>query len=215
VDAGIDDRFEGRLMTSPDATASHRTARKRLWIRFSGLAMLAMLLLGASCEITTGEPTAVEGPEEGIPVEVVRGHGGTVLVYVDVYVNGQGPFPFVLDTGASRSVIDPAIADELGLPESSETGVITGVTGQTTARMVEVEDWSVGDVAIPPSTLVSLEMPQIAGPSILGGLLGNDMERIKGLLGSDALSEFGVIQIDYERSVLILRPGGNEAGDDS
>lgn len=202
-------------MTSPIATAIHNLDRKRAWLLCAALVTLTFTLMGASCEITTGEPTAIEGHREGIPVEVVRGHAGTVLVYVDVYVSGQGPYPFVLDTGASRSVIDPAIADELGLPESQQTGVITGVTGQTEAHMVDVDDWSVGDVALPPSTLVSLELPQIAGPSILGGLLGSDMERVKGLLGSDALSAFGVIQIDYERGVLILRPESDEAGDGS
>jgi predicted aspartyl protease len=193
----------------PASPGVHSAPRASIVFSFISIA-LAVLLFGTGCDLLADEPRELEGPEEGIPIEVIRGRDGNVLVYVNVYVEGQGPYPFVLDTGASRSVIDPGIAEELGLPESDQTGVITGVTGQAQVRMVRVENWSIGEVDVPPSTLVSLELPQIAGPSILGGLLGNDMDRVKGLLGSDALSQFGVIQIDYEQSVLILRPGGNE-----
>jgi predicted aspartyl protease len=189
---------------------ARRATHPRLTMLALSLLGIFILIVSSGCDLLTDEPRELEGPQKGIPIEVMRGAGGTVLVNIDVFIDEQGPYTFVLDTGASRSVIDPAIAEELGLPDAGQSGVITGVTGQTQASMVEVENWRIGDVALPPATVVALELPQIAGPSILGGILGDRMAEIRGLLGSDMLSEFGVFQLDYEQGVLILRPGGNE-----
>ncbi|MGD9396769.1 MAG: retropepsin-like aspartic protease [Candidatus Thorarchaeota archaeon] len=41
---------------------------------------------------------------------------GTRLVKVPVKVNGQGPFTFNLDTGASTTTITPQLAESLGIP---------------------------------------------------------------------------------------------------
>jgi predicted aspartyl protease len=200
-----------RLVMVATFTGTGRRAGTRRIAAEVCLLSLVLLLVTSGCgDLLTREARELEGPEEGIPVEVVRGVGGTVLVNVDIFIDDQGPYTFVLDTGASRSVIDPAIAAELGLPESSRTGIVTGVTGQAEAAMVEVENWRIGEVPLPPTTVVALELPQIAGPSILGGILGDRMGEVRGLLGSDMLSEFGVVQLDYEQGVLILRPGGNE-----
>ena len=42
---------------------------------------------------------------------------------VEVKVNGQGPYLFVLDTGAGTNVLDPKLAKELGLESSGETKI--------------------------------------------------------------------------------------------
>ena len=38
-----------------------------------------------------------------------------VLVLKDVYLNGQGPFRMMIDTGAASCLVRPAIARRLGL----------------------------------------------------------------------------------------------------
>ncbi len=59
---------------------------------------------------------------------------------VPVTINGQGPFRFVLDTGANRSVLTPQLAAHLSLPVSATNRLImTGVTGSAAVPTVTVD----------------------------------------------------------------------------
>lgn len=64
-----------------------------------------------------------------IPLRVVTGR----LLIVPVRVDGTGPYPFLLDTGATRSLVDEALADRLRLPRAGvvahETAVASGSAG--------------------------------------------------------------------------------------
>lgn len=64
-----------------------------------------------------------------IPLRVVAGR----LLVVPVRVDGTGPYPFLLDTGATRSLVDEALADRLRLPRAGvvahETAVASGSAG--------------------------------------------------------------------------------------
>lgn len=54
-------------------------------------------------------------------VQIVIPHGNFAKSpTVDVYLKGKGPFKFLLDTGATNSVISPVLARELGI-ESDKT----------------------------------------------------------------------------------------------
>src|SRR5579862_4916987 len=51
-------------------------------------------------------------------------------IVVPVMVDGQGPFQFVLDTGANSTVVSPHLASALGLEvNATQTVVMNGVTG--------------------------------------------------------------------------------------
>jgi predicted aspartyl protease len=76
--------------------------RRSLWSGIVVLAALAATAQGGSRE-TAGRRT---------PLRVVAGR----LLIVEVKVNGTGPHPFLLDTGATRSLVDEELADRLGLP---------------------------------------------------------------------------------------------------
>jgi hypothetical protein len=145
----------------------------------------------------TGDPT-VEPPEEGpdleAPLEIVEGADGATLAFVVVTIGAQGPYMFALDTGASNSVIDTAVAEELGLEVVSEAQGVTGVTGSTEAVRVQVTDWRAGDVDLGARPIIALDL---SDPGSQG---------LQGLLGSDVLSEFGAITVDYAAGVLRLRP---------
>src|SRR6185369_13500454 len=59
---------------------------------------------------------------------------------VPVTINGQGPFRFVLDTGANRSVLTPQLAAHLGLAVSTTSRLtMTGVTGSASVPTVAVD----------------------------------------------------------------------------
>jgi predicted aspartyl protease len=115
-------------------------------------------------------------------------------VWVPVYIDGGGPFRLVLDTGAQRSAILPAVAQQLGLPLDRSPPVrLHGVTGTAIAPTVAVNYLTVGDVAIPSGRLT---------------VVANAFGGAEGLLGVDGLQDrriridFRADQVDITRSNL-------------
>jgi hypothetical protein len=144
-------------------------------------------------------PDELADPEaEQLEVElvVVEGPGESTLAFVPVFIDDEGPFRFALDTGASDTAVHLPLAEDLGL-EMGQVREITGVTGVGEAVDVEVTDWRLGDVPLPPSTVGGLPLPG-----------AEDEMGFQGLLGSDILSTFGAITVDYEGGVLVLRDRG-------
>jgi hypothetical protein len=85
------------------------------------LALLAIALLAAAgCRRgaveQAGAPPSQAGDGQTVSLLVLQGPGGSTLALVPVFIDGQGPFAFALDTGASHSVIDKDLAEQLGLP---------------------------------------------------------------------------------------------------
>jgi predicted aspartyl protease len=116
------------------------------------------------------------------------------LALVPVRINGRGPFPFAVDTGASSSLIDARLAQKLRLPDEGTTGLLSGVAGSAHGTRTTLRDWSIGGVRLPSGPIASLR------------LTGPDGKGPAGLLGSDVLSRFGKVAVDYEHSRLILDP---------
>jgi predicted aspartyl protease len=125
---------------------------------------------------------------------VLQGPGGTMAL-VPVYIDGQGPYSFALDTGASHSVIDVRLAEKLGLQEDGPAVEMTGVVAASEAMPVVVSQWRVGDIRLPAHHLAALNLSEL-----------DRKTGIHGLLGSDILSRFGVITVDYQRQLLEFRP---------
>jgi hypothetical protein len=159
--------------------------------------------LSRQLDIRVLRPTAtvpLQPGELSVPLQVVQGMGGSVLALVPVTINGEGPFLFALDTGASQTLIDSGLVEELDLPLGGQTGPLTGVTGTTQGRTVRLEDWQMGEVTMPAINGVTLPLPEFYIPRGL-----RQPQTFRGLLGSDILSRFGSVTIDYERETLILR----------
>jgi hypothetical protein len=76
---------------------------------------------------------------------------------VEVKINGKGPFPFILDTGATNTVIDSGLSDELSLGESGRIKEL--MIGAIKMTDLEVDDISVtamfGKVEKPPRGVLS------------------------------------------------------------
>jgi hypothetical protein len=154
-------------------------------------------------EVTFALPPAADGctaatplPGGGsrVPIEVST-VAGQVAELVNVCVGAQGPFPFVLDSGAGQSTIDARLARRLHLPSAGRPTAFTGVNCTGTARPVTVGQWSLEGVNLAPQTLTSATLPQIGGKG----------EPV-GLLGSDVLARFGAVRIDFAAGDLLL-PG--------
>jgi hypothetical protein len=171
--------------------------------RVTLLAVLATVLSLSGCVITsgfpsgpsTGDPSAACGPGgQLVPLRVVQ-TGEATLALVEVSLQGQGPFLFALDTGASSSVVDLDVATRLGLPRSGTTRDVTGVIGEQTVPLAEVASWRLGDVELGPTRVALVDLPEARhGPGL------------EGLLGSDVLSRFGCVVVDYANRQLELPP---------
>ena len=120
---------------------------------------------------------------------------GQVAETVNVCIGGQGPFPFVLDSGAGQSTIDAALARRLALSSAGPKTEFAGVGCTGTARPVSVESWSLDGVPLMPQQLSAATLPQIGGKG-----------EPSGLVGSDVLARFGAVRIDFAAGALVL-PG--------
>src|SRR5262245_21985238 len=73
-----------------------------------------------------------------VPLKVDR-FGGIV---VEVRVNDRGPFPFLLDTGSSRSIVSDELARKLDAPVVAKSEVVTN-TGTNVRLVVRLASISV------------------------------------------------------------------------
>lgn len=116
-----------------------------------------------------------------------------------VFLNGAGPFRFIVDTGANRSALSRALAERLALPSAGE-GAVHAFTGVFTAPLVHVQALRSGALQ-----MESLDLP-IVEPRMLAradGLLGVD-----GMTGRRLVFDFSGDEIRIERATRQLRGGG-------
>jgi predicted aspartyl protease len=111
-------------------------------------------------------------------------------VVAPVTVNGQGPFRFIVDTGANRSVLSDALAARLGLTPGG-TDNVHSVHGVTVAPLVTVSSLRYGDVALNAQAL----------PTLSGNVLAGE----HGLLGVDGMSGRR-LRMDFERNCIEIVP---------
>jgi hypothetical protein len=176
----------------PSRAVSEGHARRGA-ARMVGLALAGALVLAlAGCTITLGNSISY-GSGTTIPVRVLRGSDNATLVQVPIYIGNKGPYQFILDTGASISLIDRALALRLNLPWSGSRQPVSGVGGTEQVVFVSVAQWRLDSLALPKTTIASGALPSDrGGPSI------------QGLLGSDLLSQFGKITLDYNAATLTV-----------
>lgn len=90
---------------------------------------VAIMLCSCTASIETGSALLTRDPQGWFTIPVT--------------LNGEGPFPFIVDTGAQRTVISPAVADRLGL--SSIPGVeVQGASGNGAGRMAVLQRYKSG-----------------------------------------------------------------------
>lgn len=103
-------------------------------------------------------------------------HSGRLVA--PVMVNGQGPFRFIIDTGANRSAISTELAGTLGLVASG-SGPVHTIDDVAVAPMVDVSSIEYAGVSFGAT-----QAPMIHGPVLAGedGLLGVDGMRGRRLI---------------------------------
>ena len=158
--------------------------------------LLSVAIVAAGCR-QTGAPARVEAPADSAAGEVafeLSGPGGAALM-VPVYVNGQGPFRFVLDTGATLTCVDQQIAARLELPQArGVTGVGAGVGSSGRMQIVRVDSVRLGAARAEELMACALDLQHTGSVGL----------EIDGLLGLNFLRAFRVT-IDFEREILLLQ----------
>ena len=107
----------------------------------------ALLLSGGLAHAQT-PPTAAPAitPDDEAslePTQVASGKDAFARITVPVTINGQGPFDFMVDTGANRSCISTTLAARLALPDGGKV-VVNTIVGRRTRQSVLVDRLQVG-----------------------------------------------------------------------
>jgi hypothetical protein len=119
-------------------------------------------------------------------------------VYLDVMLNGKGPFHFLLDTGGAN-VIDPAVSKTLGVASDGSAQVGGVGSASATSGFATIKTLQVGDALIRDQ--VFLVLPITKGAGMANGT------PVDGLIGYEVLSRF-VTTFDYgNRQVVFHLPG--------
>jgi predicted aspartyl protease len=111
-------------------------------------------------------------------------------VIVPVFIGGEGPYRFLLDTGSSHSVISQTLATTLGASPVAKAPIATSV-GSILALVVRLPDVAVGSAHV--ESLLATSLPP-SGAGILE-------DGISGVIGEDFLSQFDYT-LDYRTSRL-------------
>jgi aspartyl protease len=132
--------------------------------------------------------------QQHVRLKVIAAKGRNTIALVPIWVNGRGPYPFALDTGASQSLIDSSLVRALGLRVVGRSAPLHGITGGGRGQSVQIRNWRAGGVRLPAETISSFK------------LLSGRGNGPAGLLGSDVLSRYGKIAVDYDKDLLLLDP---------
>jgi len=144
-------------------------------------------------------PSAEIKPEDFVYVASTRPDRiGRVMA--PVFVNGVGPFAFVVDTGASSSVISPRVVARLKLvPDPARAKLLRGITGSEVVSTVAVESITAGEIMLAKSELPVVE-PRVFADA-------------DGIFGADAFAR-GCLYVNFANAhVSILRTACPRVGE--
>ncbi len=117
--------------------------------------------------------------------------------FLDVMINGKGPLRFVVDTGASLSVISDAAANKLGIKPVSRGGSARAVGGNGSFPIIYgvLDSMALGDVKV-EAIPVYIRTVHHSEDSPVN-------ERADGYIGLSMLSNF-LVTIDYQKREMTL-----------
>lgn len=133
-------------------------------------------------DLAPPDPETAQAPE---PLATARDRAQRVTA--PVTINGKGPFEFVVDTGANRTVLATELAEQLALPTAGRAE-IHGIAGIEQSPMALVDSLDVGRVG----------SKRLRVPLLTRARLGAD-----GLLGVDVLRNRR-LAIDFRRNTITI-----------
>jgi hypothetical protein len=153
----------------------------------------ALLLAGACVLAPSGLRAQTEDPEDVLAsTDLMTAEDRLRRMTVPVKIDGKGPFPFSVDTGANRSVISRELAQTLMLPEAKPI-TLHGIAGPTRVPTVRIDRMELGK-----RTMRRLTLPMMEGRYLSAtGFFGVDR-----LGGQRLLMDFseGRLELDSSRT---------------
>lgn len=135
------------------------------------------------------------GTSTTVPIELIDNH-----VYLNVMLDGKGPYRFIFDTGGSN-VIDPAVAKELGATAAGSFQGSGAGSASETFSFAKVNTLAVGDAVLRDQVFAVIPIRQ--GFGVAAG------QRVDGLIGFEVLARY-VTTFDYaDRKVTFQMPGAS------
>jgi predicted aspartyl protease len=132
------------------------------------VAFVAALLPPATWAATPPSPAKSDPSDMLFASPTQADRSGRIVV--PVFINGKGPFRFLVDTGADGSMISQALVRMLGLPSDKISGErVQGTTGAEQLPCVSVDELRIGSIV-----KRNIHMPVSPSPVLtgLGGILG-------------------------------------------
>lgn len=153
----------------------------------------ALLALAGAIPVAAGQSAGQQAADTDIlALKFDRGDRMTV----PVRVAEQGPFHFLIDTGAQNTVLSNALATQLGL-QPSDKATIVGVAGKQIVETVQLDQIDLGR-----RSFYGLQAPLLDGANI-----GAD-----GILGLDSLQGQRVL-IDFRQNLIAVDDARTLGGD--
>jgi predicted aspartyl protease len=119
------------------------------------------------------------------------------MIVAAVMINGKGPFRFMLDTGATRTVLSSATAAKLALTSApGDQILVRGVSGVSAVPLVHVASVSSG----------SLRISDVGAPVLSGPVL----DGVDGILGMDGLAGMK-LTADFVRDQVLISHSSGES----
>lgn len=156
---------------------------RRQFLTFSAVSLaLASLTAKAQAPLPAGPKELLPETPNSI---LTTASDTTHRLTVNAYIDGLGPYRFLVDTGADRSVVAAEVAAAIGLPFDA-TVTLRGVVRAIATQSVLIRDLSFGSVSY----------RNLLAPTLPAALLGAD-----GYLGLDALDGHRVT-FDFKRHTI-------------
>jgi predicted aspartyl protease len=178
-----------KLRFAPAMGTLERDRRQTLALLGAGVALAA----AGRARAAARDPQALSLPEVEFkpqtPDVVTTMDDEFRRLTVPVYVNGQGPFAFVVDTGANRSLISAGVAEALKLPQGREV-TLHSIEGGQSAQTARVASFKVG-----AREARGIELAVVSD----GGLAAD------GLLGVDGLKDQRLV-LGFANKQLLIEP---------
>lgn len=155
-------------------------------------ALLVLVLPVTGCSLQQVETVEVKRPQNAVPTENLA-H----LTMVKVFINGQGPYNFVVDTGAGVMVLNSDLVNTLKIPVvgTSEVGSPMG-TEPMQVDSLRVSSVKIGDAVIEDLPAVALELQDMFG----------SLQAPDGILAAASFEGF-LMTIDFPNKSVLLRKG--------
>jgi predicted aspartyl protease len=145
------------------------------------------LLMTVLATAATGRLTAAneQGTQGGVGFTFVR---DTSLIAIPVLINDRGPYRFLLDTGASHSILSLDVANQLKIATGRTENLITA-SGKVPVTVRTIEMIEIAEIRL-------VQVPiAVADFELLRSL------HVDGILGGDYLRRF-TVAIDYTRKLV-------------